>query len=362
MAAHRVFNFSAGPAMLPESVLERARDELLDWKGSGMSVIEVSHRGADFVELAARSEATLRELLGISDDYHVLFLPGGATLQFASVPLNLAAPGATVDYVLTGSWGKKAADEAARYASVNIAADSAPGNYTEIPDPATWNVTDDAAYLHYTPNETIVGVEFHSIPEVSKAPLVADMSSTILSRPVDVGRFGVIYAGAQKNIGAAGICLLIVRKDLVGKARRETPGVIDYKTMADSDSMWNTPPTFSWYISALVFEWIRDQGGLEALGERNRRKADKLYAAIDGSDFYSNPVRSDCRSRMNVPFTLADPALDKPFLEQANAAGLTNLKGHRLVGGMRASIYNAMPEAGIDALIAFMGEFERKQG
>lgn len=359
---HRVFNFSAGPATLPEPVLERAQAELLDWKGSGMSVMEVSHRGADFIELAAQSEANLRELLGISDAYHVLFLVGGATLQFASVPLNLAPPGATVDYVLTGSWGKKAAGEAARYARVNIAADGGPGKFTEIPDPANWQVTPDAAYLHYTPNETIVGVEFHFVPEVSGAPLVADMSSTILSRPIDVDRFGVIYAGAQKNIGAAGITLVIVRKDLAGHARRETPGVIDFKTMAESDSMWNTPPTFAWYIAALVFDWIRDQGGLSVLAERNRRKADKLYAAVDGSDFYSNPVRKDCRSWMNVPFTLADEGLDKTFLEQASAAGLMNLKGHRLVGGMRASLYNAMPEAGVDALIEFMREFERKQG
>jgi phosphoserine aminotransferase len=361
-SAHRVFNFSAGPAILPEPVLEQAQAELLDWKGTGMSVMEVSHRGADFVELAARSEATLRELLGIPEGYDVLFLAGGATLQFASVPLNLAPPGSTVDYVLTGSWGKKAAGEAARYATVNVAADGSPGNYTEIPDPAGWQISDDAAYLHYTPNETIVGVEFHFVPEVSQAPLVADMSSTILSRPIDVSRFGVIYAGAQKNIGAAGLCVLIVRKDLVGNARRETPGVIDYKTMAESDSMWNTPPTFSWYVSALVFEWIRAQGGLAALAERNARKAAKLYAAIDGSDFYSNPVRPDCRSWMNVPFTLADASLDKRFLTGAEAAGLTNLKGHRLVGGMRASIYNAMPEAGVDALISFMEEFERKQG
>jgi len=360
-SAHRVYNFSAGPAVLPEPVLEQAQAELLDWKGSGMSVMEVSHRGADFVELAARSEATLRELLGISDDYHVLFLAGGATLQFASVPLNLASAGAAVDYVLTGSWGRKAADEAARYASVNIAADGAAGNYTEIPDPAGWQLTEDAAYLHYTPNETIVGVEFHFVPEVSAAPLAADMSSTILSRPLDVSRFGVIYAGAQKNIGAAGIALVIVRKDLTGRARRETPGVIDYRTMAESDSMWNTPPTFSWYISSLVFDWIRAEGGLEKLGERNRRKAAKLYAAIDASGFYANPVRPDCRSWMNVPFTLADPALDKPFLEGAEAAGLMNLKGHRLVGGMRASLYNAMPEAGVDALIAFMQDFERRR-
>jgi len=361
-SAHRVFNFSAGPAVLPELVLEQAQAELLDWRGSGMSVMEVSHRGADFVELAARSEATLRELLGVSDDYHVLFLAGGATLQFASVPLNLAPPGGQADYVLTGSWGKKAAAEAERYTSVNIAADAATGNFTEIPEPSGWRVNDDAAYLHYTPNETIVGVEFHFVPEVSDAPLVADMSSTILSRPIDVERFGVIYAGAQKNIGAAGITLLIVRKDLVRTARKETPGVINYQTMAGSDSMWNTPPTFSWYISALVFEWIKNQGGLEVLAEKNLRKAERLYTAIDSSGFYSNPVKPDCRSLMNVPFTLADDNLDQMFLDLADAAGLKNLKGHRLVGGMRASIYNAMPEAGVDALISFMEEFERKQG
>jgi phosphoserine aminotransferase len=360
--SHRVFNFSAGPATLPEPVLERAQAELLDWQGSGMSVMEVSHRGAAFVELASRSEATLRELLGVSDDYHVLFLSGGATLQFASVPLNLAAPGATVDYVLTGSWGKKAAGEAARYAEVNIAADSADTKYTTIPDPAGWQVSDNAAYLHYTPNETIVGVEFHFVPDVTNAPLVADMSSTLLSRPIDVDRFGVIYAGAQKNVGAAGVTLLIVRKDLAGKARRETPGVIDYKTMAETDSMWNTPPTFSWYVASLVFDWIERSGGLDALGQRNRRKAEKLYAAIDRSGFYANPVRTDCRSWMNVPFTLADDGLNQAFLESADAEGLKNLKGHRLVGGMRASLYNAMPEAGVDALIGFMQEFERTHG
>ncbi len=361
-STNRVFNFSAGPAVLPQPVLEQAQAELLDWKGSGMSVMEVSHRGTDFVELAARSEETLRRLLGISDDYYVLFLAGGATLQFASVPLNLTAPDANVDYVLTGSWGKKAASEAARYTNVNIAADSSGSRYTEIPDPSGWNLTDGASYLHYTPNETIVGVEFHFVPDVGNVPLVADMSSTILSRPIDVSRFGVIYAGAQKNIGAAGIALVIVRKDLTGNARRETPGVIDYKTMAEADSMWNTPPTFSWYISALVFDWIEAQGGLEALAQLNQRKADKLYAAIDRSGFYNNPVRPDCRSWMNIPFTLADDALDGEFLKQADAAGLRNLKGHRLVGGMRASIYNAMPEAGVDALIAFMEDFEKRHG
>jgi phosphoserine aminotransferase len=358
----RIYNFSAGPAVLPEPVLERARDELLDWKGLGMSVMEVSHRGTDFIEFAARSEANLRELLRIPENYKVLFLAGGATLQFASVPLNLTADGATVDYVLTGRWGKKAAEEAARYANVNIAADGGPSRYTTIPEPKTWRVTSDAAYLHYTPNETIVGVEFHWIPDVSDAPLVADMSSTILSRPIDVSRFGVIYAGAQKNVGAAGIALLIVREDLLGRARRATPGVIDYKIMSESDSMWNTPPTFAWYVSGLVFEWLKEQGGLGAMAVRNQRKAAKLYAAIDGSQMYANPVDPACRSWMNVPFTLADASLDKAFLAEADAAGLANLKGHRLVGGMRASLYNAMPEAGIDALIEFMRDFERRKG
>jgi phosphoserine aminotransferase len=357
----RIYNFSAGPAALPQPVLEQAREEMLDWRGLGMSVMEVSHRGRDFIEFAARAEANLRELLGVSDDYEVLFLAGGATLQFASVPLNLTAPGDTADYVLTGSWGKKAVGEAARYANVNVAADAADSKYTTIPDPQTWQVSENAAYLHYTPNETIVGVEFHFVPEVSDAPLVADMSSTLLSRPIDVSRFGVIYAGAQKNIGAAGIALVIVRRDLIGRARPETPGVIDYETMAASDSMWNTPPTFAWYIAGLVFEWLKAQGGLTAMAQRNERKAQKLYAAIDRSEFFNNPVATDCRSWMNVPFTLANPDLESLFLEESAAAGLANLKGHRLVGGMRASIYNAMPDAGVDALIDFMRDFETRR-
>jgi len=356
----RVFNFSPGPAMLPEPVLRKAQAELLDWQGSGMSVMEVSHRGTAFIEYAARSERTLRELLQVPESYKVLFLQGGATLQFAAVPLNLAPPGAVVDYVVTGNWGEKAVQEAERYARVNVAATSKASKFTTIPDPSTWQVSDSAAYLHYTPNETVFGVEFHGIPEVSDAPLVADMSSTLLSRPLDVSRFGVIYAGAQKNIGPSGLALVIVREDLLGRARRETPGVLDYKTMADNDSMWNTPSTLSWYLAGLVFDWLKEQGGLAAMGKTNERKAAKLYAAIDGSGFYKNPVDKACRSWMNVPFTLPDPKLDKPFLDEAKAAGLTNLKGHRVVGGMRASIYNAMPEAGVDALIAFMADFARR--
>ena len=358
----RVYNFSPGPAMLPEAVLLRAQAELLDWRGSGMSVMEVSHRGTDFVEFAAESERNLRELLSIPANYKVLFLQGGATLQFAAVPLNIAPPGATVDYVVTGNWGEKAVQEAERYVYVNVAATSKASNFTTVPDFSTWKLSQDAAYLHYTPNETVFGVEFHAIPNVSKAPLVADMSSTLLSRPIDVSQFGIIYAGAQKNIGPAGLAIVIVRDDLLGRARRETPGVIDFKTMAENDSMWNTPSTLSWYFAGLVFEWLKEQGGLGAIAKINERKASKLYAAIDSSGFYKNPVDKAYRSWMNVPFTLQDAALDARFLKEAKAAGLTNLKGHRVVGGMRASIYNAMPEAGVDALIAFMTDFAKRNG
>ena len=358
----RVFNFSPGPAMLPEPVLRKAQAELLDWQGSGMSVMEVSHRGTDFVEFAARSERALRELLRVPDSYKVLFLQGGATLQFAAVPLNLAPAGSVADYVVTGNWGEKAVQEAERYIRVNVAATSKASKFTTVPDPKTWQASSSAAYLHYTPNETVFGVEIHNVPEVSDAPLVADMSSTLLSRPIDVSKFGVIYAGAQKNIGPAGVALVIVREDLLGRARRETPGVIDYKTMAENDSMWNTPSTLSWYFAGLVFDWLKEQGGLAAMGKINERKAAKLYAAIDGSGYYKNPVDKAYRSWMNIPFTLPNAELDKPFLQEAKAAGLTNLKGHRVVGGMRASLYNAMPEAGVDALVAFMADFAKRHG
>jgi len=357
-----VYNFSAGPAVLPEEVLLQAQTELLDWQGSGMSVIEVSHRGKAFVECAARAEASLRELLGVPENYRVLFLQGGATLQFAGVPLNLARADSRVDYVITGDWGKKAAAEARRYAEVNVAADGADSKYTSIPDPSGWRVSDDAAYLHYTPNETIGGVEFQEVPEVSRAPLAVDMSSTILSRPIDVSRYGVIYAGAQKNIGPAGLVVVIVREDLIGHARSETPSVINYAVMAKSDSMSNTPPTFAWYLAGLVFEWLQKQGGLAAMAERNHRKSAKLYKAIDDSGFYRNPVAPECRSWMNVPFTLPDASLDDLFLSEAKARGLVNLKGHRSVGGMRASLYNAMPESGVDALIEFMADFKARRG
>jgi phosphoserine aminotransferase len=358
----RVFNFSAGPAVMPDTVLDRIRNDIPDWNGTGMSVMEVSHRSKEFVSVAEKAAQDLRDLLVIPDDYSVLFLQGGATLQFAMVPLNLTKAGEAVDYVQTGSWSKKAAAEASRYCDVKLIADSADRNFTYVPDEQGWQRRADAAYLHYCANETIAGVEFPFIPDAGDTPLVCDMSSTILSRPLDVGRFGVIYAGAQKNIGPAGITLVIVRKDLLGRARAETPSLMDYAVFDKSESMTNTPPVFAWYAAGLVFEYLKDLGGLDAVALLNQRKAGKLYAAIDASGFYSNPVREDCRSWMNVPFVLADAALDGKFLEQAGAAGLANLKGHRSVGGMRASIYNAMPEAGIDALIDFMQEFERTNG
>lgn len=355
----RVYNFSAGPAAIPDAVLERIRSDIPDWDGTGMSVMEVSHRSKEFVAVAEKAERDLRELLSISEDYSVLFPQGGASLQFAMVPLNLAADGQTVDYVQTGSWSKKAIGEAARYCKVNVVADTSDKNFTYVPNEESWQRSDDAAYLHYCANETIAGVEFPFIPSVGETPLVCDMSSTILSRPLDVSRFGVIYAGAQKNIGPAGITVVIVRNDLIGKARNATPSLLDYAVYDKSGSMSNTPPVFTWYVAGLVFEYLLSEGGLKAIAEKNERKANKLYAAIDASAFYSNPVREDCRSWMNVPFVLADPSLDAKFLEDAGNAGLANLKGHRSVGGMRASIYNAMPEVGIDALIDFMQEFER---
>lgn len=357
----RVFNFSAGPAALPLEVLETIRNDIPDWQGTGMSVMEVSHRSKEFVELAERAEANVRELLAIPDNYSVLFPQGGATLQMSMAPLNLTTPESTVDYVVTGSWGKKAAGEARKFCNVNIAADASDKHFTYIPAESSWQRSDKAAYLHYTPNETIAGVEFHFIP-AGDVPLVADMSSTILSRPIDVSRFGVIYAGAQKNIGPAGITLVIVRNDLLEKVRPDNPHLMTWKSYAESGSMTNTPPTFAWYVADLVFAYLKRRGGLSAMAEVNERKARKLYAAIDASGFYTNPVSSDSRSWMNVPFILADAALDARFLEESKAAGLTNLKGHRSVGGMRASIYNAVSETAVDTLIEFMADFERTNG
>jgi len=358
----RVYNFSPGPSAVPEAVLDRIRDELFDWQGLGMSVMEISHRGKEFEALVERTEALLRELMRIPSNYRVLFLPGGATMQFAAVPLNLTASGALVDYVVTGHWGKKAVTEAERYCTVNVAADGAATKYTSIPPRESWQLRPDAAYVHYTPNETIGGVEFHAVPDTGDIPLVADMSSTIMSRPVDVSRFGVIYAGAQKNLGISGVTVVIVRDDLLGRARRETPTVVDYRAQAADKSLLNTPATFVWYVLSLTLEWVQGQGGVAAMGERNAAKAKRLYAAIDGSSLYSNPIDPPARSWMNVPFILADASLDKAFLAEAARAGLANLKGHRSVGGMRASIYNAMPESGVAALVDFMADFERRNG
>lgn len=358
----RVFNFSAGPAVLPEPVLARARDELTDWHGHGMSVMEMSHRGKDFTGIAEQAEADLRTLLGIPDDYAVLFVQGGASQQFAMVPLNLLPEGGTADYLDTGTWSDKAIEEAARFGRVNVVASSRDTRYTTIPARTDWRLDPGAAYVHYTPNETIVGVEFHAPPEVGGRPLVADMSSTILSRPVDVSKFALIYAGAQKNIGPAGLTVVIVRRELLGRARAQCPTMLDYAVFAQHGSMYNTPPTFGWYLAGLIFGWLLEQGGLPAMAERNARKAAKLYGYLDASGFYRNPVDPACRSWMNVPFRLADESLDAVFLKEAAAAGLVGLAGHRIVGGMRASLYNAMPEAGVDALIAFMQDFMQRKG
>ena len=357
----RVYNFSAGPAALPLEVLENVRKDLPDWQGTGMSVMEISHRSPEFIELAERCEANLRELLDIGDDYSVLFAQGGATMQMTMAPMNLSGTNGVADYVVTGSWGKKAAGEARKFCNANIAADASDRNFTYIPKESSWQRSDDAAYLHYTPNETIAGVEFHFVPG-GDAPLVADMSSTILSRPIDVSQFGVIYAGAQKNIGPAGITVVIVRKDLLERAPADLGHLMTWRSYAESGSMTNTPPTFAWYVTDKVFEWLRELGGLDAMADINRRKSSRLYAAIDASDFYSNPVQEDCRSWMNIPFILADADLDAKFLQDSKAAGLTNLKWHRSVGGMRASIYNAVSESAITALIDFMKEFEKDNG
>lgn len=357
----RKYNFCAGPAALPEPVLQTAREEMLDWHGSGLSVMEMSHRSPEVVGIAERAEATLRELLAIPDDYAVLFLQGGASTQFSAVPLNLLGDKTGADYVNTGQWSKKAIAEGKRYAEVNVVASSEDSNFSTIPPRDSWQLGSDPAYLHYTPNETIGGVEYFWTPEVG-VPLVADMSSTILSRPIDISQFGAIYAGAQKNIGPAGLTLVIVRRDLLGRAAPQCPAMLNWQVAADNESMYNTPPTYALYLAGLVFEWLRERGGLPAMEKTNRRKAEKLYAAIDGSDFYANPVEPASRSLMNVPFTLADASLDKTFLAEAEAAGLLNLKGHRSVGGMRASIYNAVSEEAVDALIAFMQDFEHRNG
>ena len=356
----RVFNFSAGPAILPLPVLEQVREELLDWGGSGMSVMEMSHRDKYFMSIAEQAEKNLREVLGVPANYKVLFMQGGATAQFAAVPLNLLGNQGTADYIVNGAWGAKAVKECAKYGRANIAAKAEPFNH--VPARESWKLDPNAAYVHYTPNETIEGVEFMDVPDVGSVPLVADYSSTFLSRPLDVSKFGLIYAGAQKNAGPAGITFVIVREDLLGRCMPVAPSIFDYKTVAENDSMLNTPSCFSWYVSGLVFQWIRKEGGLAEIGRRNERKAKLLYDCIDSTPFYRNPVASADRSWMNVVFTLADPNLDADFIKGAAAAGMPGLKGHRAVGGMRASMYNAMPEAGVAALVDYMKEFARVRG
>ncbi|MDE2398914.1 MAG: 3-phosphoserine/phosphohydroxythreonine transaminase [Burkholderiales bacterium] len=358
----RVFNFSAGPAALPEPVLRQAAAEMLDWHGSGMSVMEMSHRGKEFIAIAAEAEALLRELLAVPANYKVLFMQGGAIAENAIVPMNLLRGKTSIDFIDTGEWSKKSIKEAKRYAGVNVVASAAASGYTTIPARAEWKLDPGAAYVHICSNETIGGVEYHFTPEVGDVPLVADMSSDILSRPVDVSKYGLIYGGAQKNIGPAGLTLVIVREDLLGSALPSTPSAFDFKTVADNESMYNTPPTYAIYIAGLVFAWIKAQGGLAAMAEHNAAKAALLYDYLDSTAFYRSPVARDCRSLMNVPFKLKDEALDSAFLKGAEARGMVQLKGHRSVGGMRASIYNAMPAAGVQALVAYMKEFEAQHG
>ena len=358
----RIYNFSAGPAVLPEPVLEQAAAEMLDWHGSGMSVMEMSHRGKEFIAIHAQAEADLRELMAIPKNYKVLFLQGGAAGQFAVVPMNLLRGRQSADYVYTGQWSQKAIKEAKKFCRVNIAASSEDANFSYVPKQAQWKLDPQAAYVHITSNETIGGVEFHWIPETDGVPLVSDMSSHILSRPMDVGRYGLIYAGAQKNIGPAGLTIVIVREDLTGEPLPVTPTVFDYKVQAEADSMINTPPTYAVYVAGLVFQWLKNLGGLEKMSEINAAKAQLVYGYLDQTEFYHSPVAKEDRSLMNIPFTLRSDKLDGEFLKQAERNGLTQLKGHRSVGGMRASLYNAMPIEGVRALVEYMKEFERTHG
>ena len=357
----QAYNFSAGPAMLPKPVLLKIQEELIEYQNSKASVMEISHRGVDFMEVAEKSEKDLRTLLKIPGYYKVLFLQGGASSQFSMVPINLLRGGTKANYANTGHWSVKAIAEAKRYCDVNVCTDSSGNNFTDIEDFQNWKVDEDASYLHYTPNETIAGLEFDFIPDVSM-PIAADMSSTILSREIDVSKYGVIYAGSQKNIGPSGLTIVIVREDLIGSVIDGQPKLFDYATQANNDSMFNTPATFPWYAAGRVFEWLKEQGGLSAMQKINKTKAETLYRAIDNSDFYSNPVSVKYRSWMNVPFLLADEKLNSLFLERSKDADLLALKGHRSVGGMRASIYNAMPQDGVDALVSFMKDFEKDFG
>ena len=357
-----IYNFSAGPAVLPQAVLQDARDNMLDWHGSGMSVMEMSHRAEPFLTIMQQAEADLRDLLAIPANYHVLFLQGGAWTQFSAVPMNLLRGRKSADYVHTGIWAKKAIEEASRYTSVHLAASGEANGFYAIPPWTDWQIDPDAAYVHYTSNETIGGVEFQCTPDTGDVPLIADMSSNILSKPIDVGRYGLIYAGAQKNIGPAGLTIVIVRDDLLAEPLPGTPTMLDYRTQVQHGSMFNTPPTYAIYIAGLVFALLKREGGLQSMAERNRIKASLLYDYIDHSDFYRNPVEVKSRSRMNVPFVLHDPALDAQFLAGAEQHGLLQLKGHRLAGGMRASIYNAMPLQGVTSLVEYMQSFVQKMG
>ncbi len=356
-----VFNFCAGPAMLPKAVMEKAQSEFINWNNTGSSVMELSHRSGIYMEMAAQAEADLRELMAIPSNYKVLFCHGGGRGQFSAVPLNLLSEGKSADYIVDGSWSKAAATEAQNFGDINvinITKDN--GGATSIIAPKDWPLNPDAAYVHYCPNETVNGIEINEIPETNGVPLVADMSSTILSHEIDVTKFGVIYAGAQKNIGPSGLTIVIVREDLLGQAQKATPCIMNYQTSANNDSMYNTPPTYAWYLAGLVFKWLKELGGVKAIAQVNKAKADLLYQAIDGSDFYQNNIAANYRSKMNVPFWLKDESLNEAFLKQAEQQGLMALKGHRIVGGMRASIYNAMPIEGVQALVDFMQEFEKE--
>lgn len=350
----RIFNFSAGPAMLPEAVMKKAQAEFLDWNNTGMSVMEISHRSKEFMQLASQMEADLREVMGIPNNYKVIFKHGGASLQFAAIPLNLVSETDTMDYINTGVWSAKSIKEAARFTNVNVVSTSE----NDIPDFEKMNFSKEAKFLHLCQNETITGVEFQSLPQVD-VPIISDFSSTILSRPINVSDYGVIYAGSQKNIGPAGLAIVIVREDLLGNTREETPALMNWQTYVDNDSMFNTPSTYAWYLAGLVFQWIKDQGGVSAMAEVNQRKAQKLYEIIDASKMVYNEVETSVRSWMNVSFKFYNTNLESKFLTESKAAGFLNLKGHKAYGGMRASIYNAMPEEGVDALVSFIKEFEK---
>lgn len=356
-----VFNFCAGPAMLPKAVMEKAQSEFINWNNTGSSVMELSHRSGIYMEMAAQAEADLRELMAIPSNYKVLFCHGGGRGQFSAVPLNLLSEGESADYIVDGSWSKAAAIEAQNFGDINVINITKDNDgATSIVAPKDWPLNPDAAYVHYCPNETVNGIEISEIPETNGVPLVADMSSTILSHEIDVTKFGVIYAGAQKNIGPSGLTIVIVREDLLGKAQKSTPCIMNYQTSANNDSMYNTPPTYAWYLAGLVFKWLKEQGGVKAIAKVNKAKADLLYQAIDSSDFYQNNIAATYRSKMNVPFWLNDESLNEAFLSQAEQQGLMALKGHRIVGGMRASIYNAMPIEGVQALVDFMNKFEEE--